>query len=92
MEKRGLKRMEISAKDDKRQITAVFAYAMPGTFLPVQLIYEGKTPRCLPNITFPTDWHIIYSDNHWSTEATMLEYISRIIVPYIPNMRTQLTE
>ena len=91
MEKRGLKRVEISAKDDKRQITAVFACTMSGTFLPVQLIYEGKTPRCLPNITFPTDWHITYSDNHWSTEAaTMLEYISHIIVPYITNMRTQL--
>ena len=40
MEKGGTKRVEIIAKDDKRQLTAVFAGSSSGDFLPLQLIYE----------------------------------------------------
>ena len=39
---------EIVGANDKQLITAVFAGAMKGTFLPPQLIYQGKTPKCLP--------------------------------------------
>ena len=35
--------------DYKRQITATFAISATGEFLPMQLIYPGKTKRCLPN-------------------------------------------
>ena len=48
MEKEGTKRVEVVAKYDKRQITAVFAASLLGEFLPPQLNYEGKTKRCLP--------------------------------------------
>ena len=46
-------------------------------FLPVQLIYQGKTD---PKFCFPLDWH---SPNHWSNESTMLGYINHIIVSYL---------
>ena len=49
MDQEGAKRVEVVAKDDKRQITAVFAGLFSGHFLPPQLIYEGKTSQCLPN-------------------------------------------
>jgi len=49
MDQEGARRVEVVAKDDKRQITAVFAGSSSGHFLPPQLIYEGKTDRCLPN-------------------------------------------
>ena len=42
MEKEGMKRVEVVAKDDKQQITAVFGGSMSGDFLPPQLIYEGN--------------------------------------------------
>ena len=44
MEKRGTKLVEITAIDDKRQITAVFGSTLSGDFLPVQLIFTGTTP------------------------------------------------
>ena len=47
MEKSGTKRVEITAIDDKRQITAVFACLLAGSFLSIQLIYKGTTARCL---------------------------------------------
>ena len=42
MEKEVAKRVEMVAKDNKRQMTAVFARSLSGDFLPPQLIYEGK--------------------------------------------------
>ena len=53
MEREGSKRVEIAGIDNKRQITAVFVGTMSGIFLPIQLIYQGKTHKCLPSIEFP---------------------------------------
>ena len=58
MAKEGSKRVEISGIDDKCQITAVFAATLDGSFLPIQLIYCGKSHACLPPTKFPSDWHI----------------------------------
>ena len=68
MAKEGSKRVEICGKDDKRQITAVFNCSMTGDFLPMQLIYAGKTEKCH---WFPSEWHVTHSPNHWSNEDTM---------------------
>ena len=43
MEMEGAKRVEVVGKDDKRQITAIFGISMSGDFLPIQLVYQGKT-------------------------------------------------
>ena len=80
MEKEGSKRMEIVGIDDKRQITAVFAGSLTGDFLPPQLIYKGTTQRCLPTVSFPPEWHITFSENHWSNERTMKAYIEKILM------------
>ena len=47
-----VKTVPIKGIDDKRQITATFAISMSGEFLPIQLIYEGKTKRCFLSILF----------------------------------------
>ena len=90
MEKRGTKRVEISAVDDKRQITAVFGCTLAGDFLPMQLIFTGTTQKCLPKVDFPPDLDVSCTANHWSNESTMLKYIERIIVPYVQQRRLQL--
>ena len=61
MEKEGVKRVETIAKDDKQQVTAVFAGTYTGNVFPPQLIYQGKTPRCLPQYEFPPQWNITYT-------------------------------
>ena len=38
----------MGGKYDKGQITAIFAGSMTGDFLPLQLVYKGKTECCLP--------------------------------------------
>jgi len=80
MEKEGQKRVQITGIDDKRQITAVFAATKTGSFLPIQVIYKGKTKRCLPSVDFPKDWLISFTKNHWANEAaTKRLYLHNII-------------
>ena len=80
MDEEGAKRAEVVAKDNKRQITAVFAGSAVGNFLPPQLIYEGKTDRCLPHYKFPETWHVTKTEKHWSNEQTMMDYFNEVIL------------
>ena len=32
----------------------------------MQLIYQGKSKRCLPTFTFPSNFHVTLPRNHWS--------------------------
>ena len=48
MDETGSKSVPIIGLDDKSEITALFADAAGGTFLPPQLIYGGKTDRSHP--------------------------------------------
>ena len=92
MEQKGACRVEVAGLNDKRQITAVFCGSLLGHFLPVQLIYKGKTSRCHPRYEFPSNWHITHSPRHWSTEETMLQYIEHIIVPYVEQVRQDIND
>ena len=82
--------ISIASSDDKRQITAVLAITLTGEYLPPQLIYQGKTLRCHPKVSFPEEWDIWHSDNHWSNEDTMARYIKEIVVPFISQKREAL--
>ena len=90
MEKCGAQRVEIAGVDDKRQITAVFCGTMLDEFLPPQLIYCGKTTRCHPNFTFPSNWDITHAPKHWTSEGTMIQYVTNIIVPFVERVRADI--
>lgn len=87
MDQQGVKRVEVCGANDKRLITAVFCGSLVGDFLPIQVIYQGKTARCHPHYEFPPEWDITHSPKHWSTETTMIQYIQKIIIPYINGAR-----
>ena len=63
---------------------------MDGDFLSLQLVYSSKTTRCLPKIAFPADWHMAYTENHWSNEVVIIEYLNKILFPYIAQKKQQL--
>ena len=79
MAREGSKRVEVVGLNDKRQITGVFAGSLSGNFLPVQLVYQGKTTKCLPSVAFPEKWNITSIANHWCNEDTMLLYIKSYV-------------
>ena len=60
-------------------------------FLAPQLIYSGSTSKSLPrNVIFPSEWHVTTTPTHWSNENTMLEYIDKVIHPYVKEKREEL--
>ena len=63
---KGAKTVTVPIKgiDDNRQIFTTFTVSMTGELLPIQLIYEGKTPRSHPRFDFPADFNISFSNNH----------------------------
>ena len=90
MEKHGTKHVEIATADDNWQITGLFTTATD-QFLPIQLIYEGSTSRCLPSaVKFPKGWNITCSPNHCSNGDTMIEYINEILILFITVKRKEL--
>jgi len=90
METQGAKQVPIFGKDDKRQITVLLGTSLTGDLLPPQVIYQGKTDACHPRFSFPEDWNVTHSDNHWSTTATMEEYLDKVVIPYVDDQREAL--
>ena len=90
MEEEGSKRIELIGKDDKRQITVLFAGSLSGELLPIQIIYQGKSSKCLPKFNFPNRWHVTYTPNHWANKSTMEDCIKIIIIPYFEQTRLRL--
>jgi hypothetical protein len=84
-ERQGETRVAVLGAEEKRQITAVLGSSMAGDMLPLQLIFAGKTERSRPAATpasTAAGFHLTSSDNHWSTQQTMREYIEHVIEPY----------
>ena len=90
MEERGKTKIIIKGIEDKREITALLAVTLSGGLLPPQLLYQGKTDRCHPHITFPADWDVFHTDNHWSNTSTVLRFIDKVIIPYLNVKRLEL--
>ena len=87
MDDKGSKKVKIEGLGDKRQITATFAGAMNGEFLPMQILYQGKTERVHPKFKFPDNFDVWHTPNHWANQETTVRYISNIIIPYVNRTR-----
>ena len=89
MHQRGATNVPINGLDDKRQVTGTFAVSMTGNFLPVQVIYQGKTKRCLPKYTYPKSFDVTYSVNHWSNTEKSVDFFNKIVFPYIKEVKKE---
>ena len=83
---KGSKNVSIKGLDDKRQITATFVVSATGFFLPIQLIYQAKSKRCLPKFTF----HVTFTPNHWSNLKKCEDLFKVIIFPYLSAKKKEL--
>ena len=80
---KGSKNVLIKGLDNKRQITATLLVSATGSFLHIQLIYQGKSKRCLPKFTFPSNFHVTFTPNHWSNLEKCEDLFKVIIFPYL---------
>ena len=84
--------MPLVGKRKKKQITGTFTVTMSGLFLPMQLIYKGKSPRCLPQgITFPENFNLTFTPNHWGNEDKVIEHLEKIVFPFVVEKRKELS-
>ena len=90
MEAEGTSKVPIAGGSDKRALTAIFTVTLSGNFLPMQLIYTGKTAQSLPKFSFPDGFSLTQNPSHWSNEDTMELYVEEILAPYIKMKREQL--
>lgn len=91
LHEKGAKSVPIVGKGIKKQITGTFTVSKSVNFLPVQIIYKGKTDRCLPKgVDFPEGFDITCTPNHWSNEEKVMQHIKNIVVPYLEQKRKEL--
>ena len=80
MAKRGDTSVSMKGLSDRRNITLIlFVITLAGDFLPLQIIYAGKTNRCHPNFQFPSGFCISQNPKHWSNEEETMKLIDKII-------------
>lgn len=90
--KKGAKSVPLVGKGKKKQITGMFTVTMSGLFLAMQLIYEGNTPRCLPQgISFPDNFNLTFTPSHWSIEDKVIELLEKVVFPFIVEKRKELS-
>ena len=90
LHQRGAKSVPLISKGKKKQITGTFTVTKSGIFLPMQLIYQGKTARCLPReIEFPDGFNVCYTENHWSNEEKVIELLQEVIFPFIASKKVE---
>ena len=84
---KGSSNVHIKGIDDKRQITATFAVSATGELLPFQLIYAGKTKKCLPKFKFPRSFNITFTESHWSNTQKAIEHFETVNFPYLNRIK-----
>ena len=55
-----------------------------------KLIYQGKSKRCLLKFTFPFDFHVTFTTNHWSNLEKCEDLFNVIIRPYLSPKKKEL--
>ena len=90
MEEKSSSTVPINGVSDKRMITATFSISLDGKFLPIQLIYAGKTERSIPKIKFPKSFLLSANPTHFSNETESLKLMKEIVIPYFQTERKKL--
>ena len=75
---------------DKRCIAGTFGITFTNKFLPVQLVYGGKTEQSLPRFKFPERFSTSVNPTRYSNATESIKLIEEIIVPYLKDERNKL--
>ena len=87
---KGSKTVPIKGSTEKRMITETFTITLDGHFLPVQVIYGGKTSKSLPRVNFPKSFSLSANPKHYSNEQESIKVLEEIIIPYVKKERERL--
>ena len=87
LSRKGSKHVAIKGLSFKKSITATFGITLNLKFLPMQLIYGGKTQRSLPRVKFHDSLSLSANEKHFSNTQESLKLIGEIITPFIEKER-----
>lgn len=68
-------------------ITTTFSITLSGDFLPIQLIYGGKTSKSIPAVTFPPDFIVTTNPKHHSNKKKLSSNPGKNIIPCVEKER-----
>ena len=88
--KQNSKSVPIAGSSDQRSITGTFNITLNGHFLPMPLIYEGKTKQSLPRFKFPNGSLLSCNSKHFSNAMESIKLINEITIPYVQSQRKEL--
>ena len=88
--RKGTKHVAVKGQSFKKAITATFGITFSMKFLPMQLIYGGKTERSFPKVKFPDSFSLSANEKHFSNTQESLKLIEEIITPYVEKERVML--
>ena len=88
--RKGTKHVAVKGQSFKKAITATFGITFSMNFLPMQLIYQGKTERSFPKVKFPDSFSLSANEKHFSNTQEPLKLIKEIIAPYVEKERVIL--
>ena len=91
MARKGSTAISIKGVTDRRAITLNFVVTLANDFLPMQVIYSGKTQASQPrDFKFPSGFCVTQNPKHWSNKSETLKLIDEIISPYVTKKREEL--
>ena len=79
--------MSLKGLHENKQIAATFVVSATCSFLPILLIYQCKSKRCLPRFTFLSNFHVTFTPSHWSNLEKCEDLFKVIIFPYLSAKR-----
>ena len=81
---KGSKAIPIKGITDKRATTLHFVVTLSNEFLPMQVIYSGKTNASQRHdFKFTKGFCITQNSQHWSNETETIKVLEEIITPYV---------
>ena len=91
MARKGSTAIPIKGVTDKCAITLNFVVTLANDFLPMQVMYSGKTKASQPrDFKVPSGFCVTQNPKHWSNEIESLKLIDEIISPYVTKKREEL--
>ena len=82
--------MHLEGSADKGSITATFIITLNGDFLPMQLIYAGKTIQNFPWFKFSDSFWLSVNPSHFSNTTASIKVKEEVVVPFVNEQRRSL--
>ena len=89
---KNVKTVAISGLSYRKALTATFGITYSNHFLPMQLIYGGKTQASYPKFKFPSSFSLSANPKHFSNTVESLKLISEVIVPYVDEQMVRIQQ